>query len=172
MDKKEVKGYWSPYVAGFGLGLTLLAVFVLMGRGLGASTGLNILTACGLSSVVPSYIGGLKYFANVCEIPSVSGDLNVIMLIGVLGGSFAGASVGEGFKLRLDKGLSIGSGARFAAAIGGGVLIGFATRLARGCSSGLALSGSAFLTVSGWVFLIGMFIGGFIAAGIFRRLWS
>ena len=29
--------YWNPYLAGFGLGLVLLASFVIMGRGLGAS---------------------------------------------------------------------------------------------------------------------------------------
>ena len=29
--------YWSPYISGIGLGLVLLAAFVIMGRGLGAS---------------------------------------------------------------------------------------------------------------------------------------
>ena len=29
--------YLNPYLAGFGLGLTLLAAFVLLGHGLGAS---------------------------------------------------------------------------------------------------------------------------------------
>ena len=31
------KPYWNPYIAGIGLGLVLLAAFVIMGRGLGAS---------------------------------------------------------------------------------------------------------------------------------------
>ena len=32
--------YWSPYLAGFGLGLTLLLAFWVLGTGLGASAGL------------------------------------------------------------------------------------------------------------------------------------
>ena len=28
--------YWNPYYAGIGLGLVLLAAFILMGKGLGA----------------------------------------------------------------------------------------------------------------------------------------
>lgn len=35
--KVEPKPYWNSYVAGIGLGLVLLAAFVLTGRGLGAS---------------------------------------------------------------------------------------------------------------------------------------
>jgi len=32
---KPAQPYWNPYVAGLGLGLVLLASFVVMGRGLG-----------------------------------------------------------------------------------------------------------------------------------------
>jgi hypothetical protein len=52
------------------------------------------------------------------------------------------------------------------------MLISFAGRLARGCTSGVALSGGAQLALSGWLFVIAMFIGGFITAAIFRRLWA
>ena len=61
---------------------------------------------------------------------------------------------------------------RLLTAFTGGILIGFASRLARGCTSGVALSGGAQLAVSGWIFVIAMFVGGYIAAFLFRRLWS
>ena len=34
---KQPQPYWNPYVSGIGLGLVLLAAFVVMGRGIGAS---------------------------------------------------------------------------------------------------------------------------------------
>ncbi|MCO5126333.1 MAG: YeeE/YedE family protein [Rhodobacteraceae bacterium] len=39
--------------------------------------------------------------------------------------------------------------------------MGFGSRLARGCTSGLGLSGGATLAVSGFVFLAGFFLAGF-----------
>jgi len=40
LTKGTEKKYWSPYLAGFGLGLTLLAAYWFLGTGLGASGGL------------------------------------------------------------------------------------------------------------------------------------
>jgi len=37
--------FWSPYAAGAGLGLTLLATFYIAGRGLGASGAMTLVTA-------------------------------------------------------------------------------------------------------------------------------
>jgi hypothetical protein len=39
--------YWNPYLSGIGLGLVLLASFVVMGRGLGASGGVSAVVAGG-----------------------------------------------------------------------------------------------------------------------------
>ena len=61
---------------------------------------------------------------------------------------------------------------RLFTAFTGGILLGFAGRLARGCTSGVALTGGAQLAIAGWVFVISMFISGFLFAAIFRRLWS
>jgi uncharacterized membrane protein YedE/YeeE len=52
------------------------------------------------------------------------------------------------------------------------MLIGFAARLARGCTSGVALTGGAQLAVAGWIFVIAMFATGFLTVAFFRRLWS
>jgi hypothetical protein len=45
------KPYWNPYVAGVGLGLTLLAAFVIIGRGLGASGGFTTAVSYGVQVV-------------------------------------------------------------------------------------------------------------------------
>ena len=46
--------YMNPYLAGIGLGLVLLAAFVLVGRGLGASGAFNSAIACSCNSVLPT----------------------------------------------------------------------------------------------------------------------
>src|SRR4051812_38642430 len=50
-DRRNPAPYSNPYVAGVGLGLVLLAAFVVMGRGLGAS-GAFATTAAGAMALV------------------------------------------------------------------------------------------------------------------------
>jgi len=52
------------------------------------------------------------------------------------------------------------------------VLSGFGARLARGCTSGVGLSGGAPLAVAGFVFLIGFFAGGVAISRLVRRAWT
>ena len=51
--KKPPAPYANPYLAGIGLGLVLLASFVIMGRGLGASGAMSSLVATGVHAVAP-----------------------------------------------------------------------------------------------------------------------
>ena len=53
----------------------------------------------------------------------------------------------------------------------GGVIMGFAARFARGCTSGQALSGGALLSVGSWVFMMAVFAGGYLMAPLVRRQW-
>jgi uncharacterized membrane protein YedE/YeeE len=57
------------------------------------------------------------------------------------------------------------------AAIGGGVLMGVGAKLARGCTSGQALSGGALLSVGSWIFIASCFAAGYALAPFARRLW-
>lgn len=164
--------FWSPYVAGVILGLTLLATFFVMGRGLGASGAFSLLTGVGLHTVAPDYAGSLKYFAQYLDSPSPLLNWNLFLLGGVFLGALSGALLSRNFKLKFDKAESMSVGMRFLTALSGGLLMGFAARLARGCTSGIALTGGAQLALSGWVFVISMFAAGFIFAALFRRLWS
>ena len=47
--------------------------------------------------------------------------------------------------------------------LGGGFLVGFGTRYAKGCTSGHAISGLSALRVTSLVAVIGFFIGGLIS---------
>jgi hypothetical protein len=164
--------YWSPYVAGAVLGLTLLATFYIAGRGLGASGAFSLVTGVGLNAVTPDYAASLKYFSRYLGSPSPLMNWNLFLVIGVFLGALAGALSARTFKVMFDKGASMSLSTRLVTTFTGGVMIGFAARLARGCTSGVALTGGAQLAVSGWLFVLAMFAAGFMVAAIFRRLWS
>ena len=51
-------------------------------------------------------------------------------------------------------------------------IMGFAAALARGCTSGQALSGGAGLGTGSWVFMIMVFAGGYSVAHLVRRQWT
>ena len=99
-------------------------------------------------------------------------DWNLVLIIGVLIGSLGGALWSRTFKIQFDGGATVSVRTRLLTAFSGGILIGFAARLARGCTSGVALTGGAQLALSGWLFVIAMFAAGFLCAAAFRRLWS
>lgn len=168
----EKNNFWSPYIAGAGLGLTLLATFYFVGWGLGASSAFSLLTGVGLSKLNPEYADSLKYFSHYLNVKAPLLDWVLFEILGLLLGAFAGALISRNFKLRFDKPGSMNNPTRAIIAFSGGVLIGISSRLARGCTSGVALSGGAQLALSGWIFVLAMFVSGFVFAAIFRRLWS
>ena len=166
------KRYWSPYVAGVSLGLALLATFYIAGRGLGGSGAIALLTAVGSNVLAPEFTGKLKYFSQYITPASPLLNWNIFLLIGVFLGAIAGALFSGNFKVLLDKGKNMSVRSRLFTSFGGGIIIGFASRLARGCTSGVALTGGAQLALSGWIFVISMFAAGFILTAFYRRLWS
>ena len=61
MQKLEPKPYWSPYLAGLGLGFTLIASYFILGGGLGASGAFSRITGAlsqlNASRISSSYSG-------------------------------------------------------------------------------------------------------------------
>jgi uncharacterized membrane protein YedE/YeeE len=57
-------------------------------------------------------------------------------------------------------------------AFAGGAVMGVGARLARGCTSGLGLTGGALLSVGSWLFVMAAFAGAYAAAPFVRRLWQ
>jgi len=163
--------FWSPYLAGVGIGLTLLASFIIAGQGLGASRAFTVVAGTGLKEVLPRYTATLSYLSKYLQL-SPFRDWTVVEVSGVLIGAFIGVYLSRGFRLRMDRAGNMSAGMRVVTAFGGGAILGFASRLARGCTSGVALTGGSQFALSGWVFIVAMFISGFIFASIFKRLWS
>jgi uncharacterized membrane protein YedE/YeeE len=164
--------FWSPYIAGVGLGVTLLATFVFVGWGLGASSVFSLLTGLGLGKLSPAYAHKLTYFSQYLNVEAPLLNWVLFEVMGLFSGALVASFMSGNFKVRFDKPEHMSAGTRLFTAFGGGIIIGFASRLARGCTSGVALSGGAQLAIAGWVFVVAMFVSGFVAAALFRRLWS
>ena len=164
--------YWPPYVAGVGLGLTLLAAFILMGEGLGASGGFTRYVVAVIAWVAPHYVAHSSYwseYAGTGQSPLIS--FGALELIGVVVGGLVSGWLAHRLRITVDKGPRVSARARFVLALLGGVLTGYGARLARGCTSGLALSGGALLSAGAWAFMMAVFAAGFAGAYFMRRYW-
>ncbi len=168
---KEEK-YWSPYVAGVVLGLVLLAAYVVAGRGLGASGAFKRTVAAVEHQVAPSHVEKNHFVGKYFQ--GEGGPLRnwlVFEVVGILvGGLLSGALAGR-LKWKIERGPRISDRKRLLFAFLGGGLMGFGASLARGCTSGQALSGGATLAVGSWIFMMMVFAGAYMFAYFLRKQW-
>ncbi|MBL0157096.1 MAG: YeeE/YedE family protein [Bryobacterales bacterium] len=168
----HMKEYWPAYWAGLGLGLTLLATFLIIGQGLGASGGFTRYLAFTLSLIAPQYAATHPYWGNYVQPGQpVLMDFLVFELIGVVIGGFVSGWLAGRFKISTDHGPRITPRTRWALAFAGGAISGVGARMARGCTSGLALSGGAVLSAGAFAFMLAVFAAGFLGAYFLRKVW-
>jgi uncharacterized membrane protein YedE/YeeE len=164
--------YMNPYLAGIGLGLVLLAAFVLMGRGLGASGAFNSGVAWLVSLVAPGYARSNEFLARYLE-----GDAHplkawlVFEVAGVFVGALLSGLLAGRVKAEVEKGPRASVGTRLSLAFLGGGLLAIGAALGHGCTSGQALTGGALLNLGSWVFMLCVFGGAYAVAWLFRREW-
>lgn len=149
-----MKPYADPYVAGVALGLVLLASFVFAGRGLGASGAFTRATDMVTGNQQPATDNWLLF-----------------ELGGVIVGGFVSALLAGRVRREVERGPRISRTSRLAFAFAGGTAMGVGAVLARGCTSGLALTGGALLSVGSWIFMLAAFASAYALAPFVRRVW-
>lgn len=164
-----MKRYADPYLTGVGIGVVLLAAYIVTGRGLGASGAFSSVAAAAGAGVGFTSKATAPYLTN--GIASPLGDWLVLELAGVALGGFVSAWLAGRLRFTVERGPRVGSGQRLATAFGGGLLMGVGAKFARGCTSGQALTGGALLSVGSWVFIAACFATGYVFAPFARRLW-
>jgi len=164
--------YANPYIIGVLLGLVLLFSFYTMGRGLGSSATFARLAAAGVDLAAPGHVEKNHYFSKyLSKMRSPLTEWLVFLTLGAgLGGLFS-AFISSRVKGEVMRGPSIGVSPRLWLALSGGVLSGFAARLARGCTSGQALTGASELAFGSWLFMFSIFAGAYATAYFFRKEW-
>jgi len=171
--KREPRPYVNPYVAGTLLGIVLFLSFYVTGGGLGASAAMSRVQTGVLDVLAPGHVDRVAYFAEIAGgARSPWAHYAIYMLLGTVLGGFASGLVNRRVKLETRKGPRISVRARWGFALLGGVIMGYGARMARGCTSGQALSGGATLSVGSWTFALAIFASAYAASWFFRRLWT
>lgn len=171
-SRKE-RAYVHPYVGGALLGVVLFLAFLITGNGLGASGALERYIVYLVDLTAPQHVDRVAYLLRLA-----GGDRNpldfwvVFMTVGVvIGGFFSGWWHGR-LKVETGKGPRITVRQRWFFAFLGGGIMGYGARLARGCTSGQALSGGAVLSAGSWAFMLAVFGGAYALAYFVRKLWN
>ncbi|MEJ5351043.1 MAG: YeeE/YedE thiosulfate transporter family protein [Melioribacteraceae bacterium] len=169
----QPKPYSNPYLVGIGLGLVLLAAFVIMGRGLGASGAASTVVAVTVSKVAPEHASKNNFYKEYLTDGTTNPlkDWLVFEVLGVAAGGFLSGTLAHRVKRTIEKGPNVSNRTRLIYAFIGGAIMGFGAKLARGCTSGQALTGGALLNLGSWAFMFAVFGGGYLAAYFFRRQW-
>jgi len=170
----EPKPYSNPYLAGIGLGLVLLAAYVIMGRGLGASGAFSSMIAAGVQTVAPEHAANNSFFGEYLGDGTTNPlkDWLVFEVLGVFVGGLISGLFAHRIKRTVEKGDRVSVRSRLIYAFVGGALMGIGAKLARGCTSGQALSGGAILNFGSWAFMIMVFAGAYATAYFVRRQWT
>ena len=163
----------NPYLAGFLLGVTLLATIVITGRGLGASGALKSAVVTTVSTAAPGHTRESKFYSE--NLKSLHDNplkaWLVFEVLGVVIGGFLSGVVSDRLTFVTERGPRITNTVRLGLALIGGLLFGLGAQFARGCTSGAALSGMAVLSTGGIITMMAIFGTGYIIAYFFRKLW-
>jgi uncharacterized membrane protein YedE/YeeE len=164
--------YMNPYIAGTLLGMVLLLAMFLSGRGLGASGGIKYCVVSIVGAIDKQHVEQSEYYSGYFE----NGrrpltNWLTLEILGVLAGGFISGAFSGRLKFRIEKSPKISNSRRLILAFIGGLLFVYGAQLARGCTSGAALSGMAVLSVAGFVTMAAIFGSAFVFAWIFRKNW-
>ncbi len=149
------KQSWSPYAVGAGVGVLSWFAFLTAKKPIGI-TGAFENTAAGVGQQLAPHASGVNaYLAKSEEVPKV--DWEWMLAAGVALGSWLSANAsGDRHPKRVPDVWATRFGAsptvRDLGAFVGGALMMFGARVAKGCTSGHAISGTQQLAASSWLF--------------------
>ncbi len=172
-SRRPEKPYVNPYLGGALLGVVLFLSFFLTGNGLGASGGMNRIVVFVEDLIAPAHVDRVPFL-----LAMAGGDKNpldnwiVFVTLGSLIGGFVSGWLHGRLKIETNKGPRISKQMRWGMAFLGGAIMGYGARMARGCTSGQALSGGATLSVGSWALMFAIFGGGYALAYFLRKLWT
>jgi len=164
--------YMNPYLAGSLLGIVLLMAMYLSGRGLAASGGIKYCVVSLVGALDSQHANQSVYYSKYFE----HGQKPLknwlpIEAFGILAGGLISGAVSKRLKFKIEKSPKISNTRRLVLAFLGGVFFVYGAQLARGCTSGAALSGMAVLSLAGFVTMVAIFGSAYLFAWFFRKNW-
>ena len=152
-----LRGPW-PLVAGaVGLAAVNIATLLIAGRSWGVTSAFALWGAKG-ASVLGMDVASWPYWSSAAQAAalesSVLMDVTSVMNFGIIGGALLAAILAGRFSPTWQV-----SGRSLAAAVVGGLMLGYGARLAYGCNIGAYFSGISSGSVHGWLWLVAAFAG-------------
>lgn len=170
---KTPKPFVHPYFGGMVLGIVLFLALFLTGNGLGSSGATSRFVTAVTDAVAPDHVDRTPYLLKLA-----GGDKNplddwiVPVYFGALLGGFTSGLFNGRLKFETTKGPNISNRTRWLLSFVGGVLFLYGARMARGCTSGQALTGGTTLSAGSWVVMFAIFGGAYGLAYFVRKLWN
>ncbi len=162
---------WSPYIVGAGIGVLSWFTWLISSEPIGCSTSFSR-----IAGMIEKLFRGKKvekklYYQEVK--PEI--DWQMMLVIGVVIGALISSLLSGDFNLRWIPSvwsLNFGNNIvlRLVVGFAGGILLGFGSRWADGCTSGHGISGTTQLAISSWISAICFFIGGILMAQLLFKV--
>ena len=139
---------------------------------LGASGAMKSGVVSIVETVAPTHAEKNTYYSKfISEGESPMKNWLVFETLGVLVGAFISGGLNGRIGWRIQHSPKISSKRRLVFALIGGILFGLGAQIARGCTSGAALSGMAVLSTGGFVTMLSIFGSAYAFAYFFRKNW-
>lgn len=169
---RPAKPYVHPYFGGMVLGIVLFLAIFFTGNGLGSSGATTRIVTAVEDAIVPAHVDVTPYLLKMA-----GGDKNPLddwiipVFFGALLGGFSSGMISGRAKFETTKGPNVSNRTRWLMSFLGGVLFLYGARMARGCTSGQALTGGATLSAGSWLIMFAIFGGAYGVAYFVRKLW-
>ena len=170
-DRPAARPYWNPYGVGFLLGLVLLATYALTGRGLGASAGFAAVAAWLTGLVSPAHVQDNLVHTRYWNDGAPLLSWTLFLLAGAAIGAFVSGWQGRRLSWTVERGPNVTDRTRLLLAFAGGFIAAFGAKIAKGCTSGQALTGGSMLNVGSLVFMLAVFASAYALAWFVRKEW-
>jgi uncharacterized membrane protein YedE/YeeE len=163
--------YWNPYLVGVLLGVVLLATYAIAGRGLGATAAFSAIVAGIVGGVSPEHVQSNIVHSRFWNEGAPLLQWTLFLLGGALLGAFLSGWQGRRLSFTVERGPHISDSTRLALAFCGGFIAAVGARIAKGCTSGQALTGGSMLNVGSLVFMLAVFASAYALAYFVRKEW-
>ena len=153
--------YLPPLVSALLLAVLNTFLFIMFGRPWGIGGGETKIVALVEDLIAPTHVSANLHFQTFT--PQV--NWFVMMIIGIVVGSFISAKIGNDFKIRMPQ-----ERKWLVYTFIGGMLMGFGERIGNGCNVGHILSGVSQFSIGSIVGSIFIVAGAYIGSKIIVRL--
>jgi len=170
-SRSGAKPHWNPYLTGFLLGLVLLLTYVVTGRGLGATAAFAAMSSWLVGLFSTAHVEGNLVHAKYWNDGAPLLNWTLFLLIGAVIGAFLSGWQGRRLSLTIERGPNVSDRTRLLLAFAGGFIAAFGARIAKGCTSGQALTGGSILNAGSLVFMLACFASAYAVAWFVRKEW-